>query len=132
MRIAAKITTVRTVGGEASTAFMTVRNARQRARRKRLSGVVVFRRPRGFRRRGCVEVRRLSLVDIGYYNRKRGGGSLVGPRCSRNPHDEAVVVRRAQSGTSPGHPRGEKTSKLGRNIYMRVVKDSLAASFRVK
>ena len=33
--------------------------------------------------------------------------SLVGPPCSRNPHDEAVVVRRAQLGTKPGHPLKE-------------------------
>ena len=36
-----------------------------------------------------------------------GRGSLVGPPCSRNPHDEAVVVRRAQLETKPGHPLKE-------------------------
>ena len=34
-------------------------------------------------------------------------GALVGPPCSRTPHDEAVVVRRAQLGTKPGHPLKE-------------------------
>ncbi len=34
-------------------------------------------------------------------------GGLVGPPCSRNPHDEAVVVRRAQLGTKSGHPLKE-------------------------
>ena len=36
-----------------------------------------------------------------------GRGSLVGPPYSRNPHGEAVVVRRAQLGTKPGHPLKE-------------------------
>ena len=36
-----------------------------------------------------------------------GRGSLVGPPYSRNPHSEAVVVRRAQLGTKPGHPLKE-------------------------
>ena len=43
-------------------------------------------------------------------------GGLVGPPCSRNAHDEAVVVRRAQLGTNPGHPLKRKTSELGGNI----------------
>jgi len=30
-------------------------------------------------------------------------GDLVGPLCSRNPHDETVVIRRAQWWTKPGH-----------------------------
>ena len=38
------ITTVRTVGGEASTAFLTARNVRQRARTKRLRVLRVSRR----------------------------------------------------------------------------------------
>ena len=33
-----------------------------------------------------------------------GEGGLVGPLCSRNPHDETVVVRRAQWWTKPGRP----------------------------
>ena len=32
-----------------------------------------------------------------------GEGGLVGPLCSRNPHDETVVVRRAQWWTKPDH-----------------------------
>ena len=40
----------------------------------------------------------------------------ITPRCSRNPHDKAVVVRRAQSGSNPGHPLERETSKLGRII----------------
>ena len=47
---------------------------------------------------------------------KDGIGSLVGPSCSRNAHDEAVVARRAQLGTNPGHPLQRKTSELGGNI----------------
>jgi len=35
-------------------------------------------------------------------------GGLVGPPCSRNPHDETVAVRRAQLGTNPGHTLEEK------------------------
>ena len=35
------------------------------------------------------------------------GDGLVGPPCSRNPHDETVVVRRAQLETKPGHPLKE-------------------------
>jgi hypothetical protein len=44
-------------------------------------------------------------------SRVRGG--LVGSPCSRNPHDETVVVRRAQLGTKPGHPlkRNERAWK---------------------
>lgn len=35
---------------------------------------------------------------------QRGGeGGLVGSLCSRNPHDETVVVRRAQWETDSGH-----------------------------
>jgi hypothetical protein len=34
-------------------------------------------------------------------------GSLVSPPCSRNLHDKAVVVRRAQLGSKPGHPLKE-------------------------
>ena len=37
----------------------------------------------------------------------------VGPPCSRNAHDETVVVRRAQLGTKPGYPLEEVTSELG-------------------
>src|SRR5712692_10363584 len=48
----------------------------------------------------------------------RNEGGLVGPPCSRNPHGETVVVRRAQSGTKPGHPPRGKTSKLGGSIYI--------------
>jgi hypothetical protein len=36
------------------------------------------------------------------FQRERDG-DLVGPLCSRNPHDETVVVRRAQWWTKPGH-----------------------------
>ena len=42
-------------------------------------------------------------------SRMRGG--LVGPPCSRNPHDEAVVVRRAQLGTTLGHPLKESNER---------------------
>ena len=41
---------------------------------------------------------------------------LVGPLCSRNPHDEAVVVRRAQLGTKPGHTVKNVNRRLGRII----------------
>jgi hypothetical protein len=41
----------------------------------------------------------------------RGMGGLVGPPCSRNPHDEAVVVRRAQLGTKPGYPLKEDNER---------------------
>ena len=40
----------------------------------------------------------------------------ISPLCSRNPHDKAVVVRRAQLGTKPGHPLEREMSKLGRII----------------
>ncbi len=50
-------------------------------------------------------------------------GSLVGPQCSRNPHDETVVVRRAQWWTKPGHPPGRDASELGRIILIREVHD---------
>ena len=49
------------------------------------------------------------------FQRKRDGG-LVGPLCSRNPHDKAVVVRRAQWWTKPGHPPGGNVSELGGSI----------------
>ena len=51
------------------------------------------------------------------FKRKMEGG-LVGPLCSRNPHDETVVVRRAQWWTKPGRPPGGETSKLGGSIIM--------------
>ena len=47
--------------------------------------------------------------------RKKEDG-LVGPLCSRNPHDETVVVRRAQWWTKPGHPPGGDASELGGSI----------------
>ena len=40
----------------------------------------------------------------------RGVAWLV-PPCSRNPHDEAVVVRRAQLGTKPSHPLKEDNER---------------------
>ena len=52
--MAADITMARTVGGEASTALMTVRDVRQRARRKRQSVLSGRRCPRLFRRREWV------------------------------------------------------------------------------
>jgi hypothetical protein len=56
------------------------------------------------------------------------------PPCSRNPHDEAVVVRRAQWGTKPGHPLKEVTSKLGRAIVRCSLRPCLGqdASRRVR
>ena len=42
-------------------------------------------------------------------------GGLVGPLCSRNAHDEAVLVRRAQWGTKPDHPFEREASELGRS-----------------
>jgi len=47
-------------------------------------------------------------------SRRRGG--LVGLPCSRNPHDEAVVVRRAQLGTKPGHPLKEGNERAWKDI----------------
>ena len=38
---------------------------------------------------------------------KGKGMAWLAPPCSRNPHDEAVVVRRAQLGTKPGRPLKE-------------------------
>ena len=38
----------------------------------------------------------------------------MGPPCSRNPHDKAVVVRRAQLRTHEPAPLGEVASELGR------------------
>ncbi len=43
------ITTVRTVGGEASTAFLAARNIRQRARMKRLRVAIFILRMRRLR-----------------------------------------------------------------------------------
>lgn len=48
----------------------------------------------------------------------RGKGALVGPLCSRIPHDKAVVVRRAQLGPIQAPPVGKGTSKLGGSIYV--------------
>jgi hypothetical protein len=45
--------------------------------------------------------------------RKGTEGSLLGSPCSRNPHDETVVVRRAQVGTKPGLPLNRSSSLLG-------------------
>jgi hypothetical protein len=45
----------------------------------------------------------------------RGRGGLVGPPCSRNPHDETVVVRRVQSGTKPGHPLKQGNERAWKN-----------------
>jgi hypothetical protein len=44
--------------------------------------------------------------------RRKREGSLVGPLCSQNPHDEIVVVRRAQWWTKSGHPPGGDASEL--------------------
>lgn len=51
------------------------------------------------------------------FQRKKEGG-LVGPLCSRNPHDETVVVRRAQWWTKPGHPPRGGASELGGSILL--------------
>ena len=53
------------------------------------------------------------------FQRKRESG-LVGPLCSRNPHDETVVVRRAQWWTNSGHPPGEGIRELGGSIRVVV------------
>ena len=51
---------------------------------------------------------------------RRGG--LVGPRCSRNPHDEAVVVSTCAGGDRAKPPlKSVATSELGRNIVAREV-----------
>jgi len=42
------------------------------------------------------------------------GVAWISPQCSRNPHDKAVVVRRAQLVTNPGYPLKSVTSELGR------------------
>ena len=58
-------------------------------------------------------------------------GSLVGSLCSRNAHDETVVVRRAQWGTNQGRPSGkdDRASSEGFDSdgarSMRAVKGSL-------
>ena len=46
-----------------------------------------------------------------------GEGGLVGPLCSRNPHDETVVVRRAQWWSKPGHRPREGTNERGGKMY---------------
>src|SRR5713101_1097744 len=63
------------------------------------------------------EVRKAILRSRSKNMRVKGGSS--NPLCSRNPHDEAVVVRRAQwriTGSRPSK-RGV-TSKLRRTILM--------------
>jgi len=51
----------------------------------------------------------MTTRKVGRYSRGDGEipegeeGDLVGTLCSRNPHDETVVVRRAQWWTKPGH-----------------------------
>src|SRR5882762_5887089 len=73
--------------------------------------------------RGCIR----SSIEKSFSRllKKGGGGAWLGPPCSRNPHDEAVVVRRAQLGTKPGHPLKEGNER-GRRDHLR----SLAAAFR--
>ena len=58
---------------------------------------------------------------------KRGG--LVGPPCSRNPHDEAVVVRRAQLGTKPGHPLKEGNEQAWKDHLWLVAAAALDGHF---
>ena len=66
----------RTVGGEASTALMNARNARQRDRANRRTVASVIRRLRLLRRAALLE-RGCDLVDMIYnYNRKKGRGAV--------------------------------------------------------
>ena len=56
----------------------------------------------------------ISEQSCGRTNERTG---LVVPLCSRNPHDETVVVRRAQLRLKPGRYSGEgKRASLGRII----------------
>ena len=53
---------------------------------------------------------------------KGAEGGLANPLCSRNPHDEAVLVRRAQFEDQPRHPLNEQVRKnlpLARNSRRR-------------
>src|SRR5207244_2834534 len=61
---------------------------------------------------------RLRLLALDYNTRflreskmGKGASSLADPQCSRNPHDEAVLVRRAQFEDQPGHPLKEQVRK---------------------
>ncbi|MEK7352772.1 MAG: hypothetical protein AAB177_18000, partial [Nitrospirota bacterium] len=55
----------------------------------------------------CMRYGRRYMARSGMMQDSRVRGGLIGPPCSRNPHDEAVVVRRAQLETKPGHPLKE-------------------------
>ena len=106
-----EIMTARTVGGEASTALMNARNARQRDRANRRTIASVIRRLRLLRRAAMFARGWEGEAMVYNYNRKEGRGAVWSiPRargteermepddllCSRNARPQKALVGRAQ------------------------------------